>query len=104
MSRRFALDSNSASFRNSRLLLQSLAVMLSQFGNLRLDHNTAVGLPGVLRVVVLMIIFRLEELAICHNLGDYPSLPDFGFVKLLNHLTSSLILIWIVIEYRRAIL
>src|SRR3989454_7485903 len=103
-SRRFALDSNSASFRNSRLLLEFLAVMLSQLRNLRLDHYTAVGLPGVLCVIILMIVFRLVELAIWHNLGDYRFLPDFRVVKLLNHLTCSFLLIWVVIEYRRAIL
>src|SRR5260370_22398245 len=78
--------------------------MLSQLCNLRLDHYTAIGLPGVLCVVVLMIIFRLVEFAIWHNLGDYRFLPDFRVVKLLNHLTCSLLLIWVVIEYRRAIL
>src|SRR5260370_8988288 len=78
--------------------------MFSQLGNLRLDHYTAVGLPGVLCVVVLMIIFRLVELAICHNLGDYRFPPDFRVVKLLNHLTGSLLLIWVVLEYRQAIL
>src|SRR5260370_7719126 len=78
--------------------------MLSQLCNLRLDHYTAIGLPGVLCVIILMIIFRLVELAIWHNLGDYRFLPDFRVVKLLNHLTGSLLLIWVVIEYRRAVL
>src|SRR5260370_18203824 len=88
-----ALDSNSASFRDGRLLLQFLAVMFSQLGNLRLDHYTAVGLPGVLRVIILMIIFRLVELAIWHNLVDYMFLPNFHVIKLLKHLRGRLLLI-----------
>src|SRR6266566_3171888 len=41
------LDSNSASFRDGRLLLQFLAVVLSQLRNFRLDHYPAIGLSVV---------------------------------------------------------
>src|SRR5881296_2347853 len=93
------LDSNSASFRDGRLLLQFLAVVLSQLGNLRLDHYSAVGLTGVPFVIILMIILSLVELAVRYNLGDDRFLPDFRLVKLLNYLASNLLLLRVVIEY-----
>src|SRR5437660_10627229 len=70
------LDSNSASFRDRRLLLQFLAVVLSQLRNLRLDYYTAVWLPRILCVILLMIILRFVKLPIRHNLGDDRFLPD----------------------------
>src|SRR2546430_8072088 len=83
------LDSNSASFCDGRLLLQFLAVVLSQLGNLRLDHYPAVRLPGILCVIFLMIVLRLVEFAIGYNLGDDRFLPGFRLVKLLNNLAGA---------------
>ncbi len=81
-------------------MLQFLPVVLSQLGNLRVDHYTAVRLSGILRIIILVIILRLVELSIRYNFGDDRFLPDFRIVELLNHLTCNLLLLWVVIEYR----
>ncbi len=74
--------------------------MLPQFGNLRLDHHSAVGLTRILCVIVLMIILSFVELPVRHNLGNNRLLPDLRLVELLNHLASNLFLLRVMIEYR----
>ena len=98
------LDSNSASFRDGRLLLQFLAVVLSQLRNFRLDYYPAIGLSGILGVIVLVIILRFVKVAIRYYLGDDRFLPDFRLVELLDNLTGNLFLFWVVIKYSRAVL
>ena len=98
------LDSNSASFRDGRLLLQFLAVVLSQLRNFRLDHYPAIGLSGILGVIILVIILRFVEVAIGYHLGDDRFLPDFRLVELLNNLTGNLFLVRVVIKYSRPVL
>ena len=98
------LDSNSASFRDGRLLLQFLAVVLSQLRNFRLDHYPAIGLSGILGVIILVITLRFVEVAIGYHLCDDRFLPDFRLVELLDNLTGNLFLFWVVIEYSRAVL
>ena len=98
------LDSNSASFRDGRLLLQFLAVVLSQLRNFRLDHYPAIRLSGILGVIILVIILRFVEVAIRYYLGDDRFLPDFRLVELLDNLTGNLFLFWVVIKYSRAVL
>jgi hypothetical protein len=51
-----------------------------------------------------VIVLRLVELIIRYNFGDDRFLPDLLIVKLLNHMTSNLLLLLGVIEYRGAIL
>src|SRR5437667_7407514 len=98
------LDSNSASFRDRRLLLQFLAVVLSQLRNLRLDYYAAVRLSGILGVIILVIILRFVEVVIGYHLGDDRFLPDFRLVELLDNLTGNPFLFWVVIKYSRAVL
>src|SRR5438445_12578423 len=98
------LDSNSASFRDGRLLLQFLAVVLSQLRNFRLDHYPAIGLSGILGVIILMIILRFVEVALGYHLGDDRFLPDFRLVDLLDNLTGNLFLVRVVIKYSRVVL
>src|SRR6266566_421843 len=97
------LDSNSASFRDGRLLLQFLAVVLSQLRNFRLDHYPAIGLSGILGVIILVIILRFVEVAIGYHLGDDRFLPDFRLVELLDNLTGNLFLFWVVKKNSRGV-
>src|SRR5437660_9614317 len=98
------LDSNGASFRDGRLLLQFLAVVLSQLRNFRLDHYPAIGLSRILDVIVLMIILRFVEVAIRYHLSDDRFVPDFRLVELLDNLTGNLFLVRVVIKYILAVL
>src|SRR5207245_9914588 len=98
------LYSNSASFRDRRLLLQFLAVVLSQLRNFRLDHYPAIGLSGILGVIILVIILRFVKVAIGYHLGADRFLPEFRLVELLDNLTSTLLLFWVVIKYSRAVM
>src|SRR5437660_12862993 len=87
------LDSNSASFRDGRLLLQFLAVMLSQLRNFRLDHYPAIGLSGILGEIILMIILRFVEVAIGYHLGEDRFLAHFRLVGRLHILMGHLLLV-----------
>src|SRR5690348_13437585 len=78
--------------------------MFSQLGDLWLDDYSAVRLPRILCIVVLVIVFRPVEVTIRHNLSDNWLLPDPLIVELLNHLASNLLLFRSVVEHRRAIL
>src|SRR5437667_1920970 len=98
------LDSNSASFRDGRLLLQFLAVGLSQLRNFRLDHYPAIGLSVILGVIILVIILRFVEVAIGYHRCDDRFLPDFRLVELLDNLTGNFFLFWVVVKYSRAVL
>src|SRR5690348_9128005 len=78
--------------------------MFSQLRDLWLDDYAAIGLPRILCIVVLVIVFRSVEVTIRNNLSDNWLLPHPLIVELLNHLTSNLLLFRIVVEHRRAIL
>src|SRR3989304_6459681 len=78
--------------------------MSPEFLYLRGDYDTAISLPGILLIVLLMIIFCLIKCLKRHEFSHNRRFPQLLFLNFTDHLFGNNFLFLTTIENHRAIL